>query len=59
MKELNFKNIFITTDRGYYTKKPPFESLVDCIEFLVKKGVEKKYIERMLKITPKFIVEGV
>lgn len=59
MNKLNFNNIFITTDRGYYTKKPPFESLVDCIEFLIDKGVDCKNIERMLKKTPKIIVEGV
>lgn len=59
MNKLNFNNIFITTDRGYYTKKPPFESLVDCIEFLIDKGVDCKNIEKMLKKTPKIIVEGV
>ena len=59
MNQLDFNNTFITTDRGYYTKKPPFESLVDCIEFLIEKGVDGRNIEKILKITPKIIVEGV
>lgn len=59
MNKLDFNNTFITTDRGYYTKKPPFESLVDCIEFLIEKGVDGRNIEKILKITPKIIVEGV
>lgn len=59
MNRLDFKNIFITTDRGYFRKKPPFESLVDCIEFLVEKGVDIRSIEKMLKSTPEFIVKGV
>lgn len=58
MNQLDFNNTFITTDRGYYTKKPPFESLVDCIEFLIEKGVDGRNIEKILKITPKIIVEG-
>ncbi|NMW84451.1 hypothetical protein HKO22_01670 [Peptoniphilus sp. AGMB00490] len=59
MNRLDFNNIFITTDRGYYRKKPPFESLVDCIEFLIEKGVDNKSIKKMLKSTPEFIVKGV
>ena len=59
MNQLDFNNTFITTDRGYYTKKPPFESLVDCIEFLIEKGIDGRNIEKILKITPKIIVEGV
>lgn len=59
MNQLDFNNTFITTDRGYHTKKPPFESLVDCIEFLIEKGVDGRNIEKILKITPKIIVEGV
>ena len=59
MNKLDFNNTFITTDRGYYTKKPPFESLVDCIEFLIEKGVDCRNIEKVLKITPRIIVEGV
>ena len=58
MNQLDFNNTFITTDRGYYTKKPPFESLVDCIEFLIEKGVDGRNIEKILKITPKIIEEG-
>lgn len=58
MKKVNFENIFITTDRGYYAKKTPIESLKDCIEFLLNKGVDKKNISKMIKVTPKFIMEG-
>ncbi|MBU5668641.1 hypothetical protein KQI68_02185 [Peptoniphilus sp. MSJ-1] len=58
MKKTNFENIFITTDRGYYTKKSPIESLIDCIEFLLNEGVDKKDIAKMIKTTPKFIMKG-
>lgn len=58
MKQSKFENIFITTDRGYYTKKTPIESLIDCIEFLLSKGVDKKNIAKMIKTTPRFIMEG-
>ncbi|SUB75649.1 DUF6282 family protein [Peptoniphilus indolicus] len=58
MRNLDYENIFISTDRGIYNKKTPINSMKDAIKFCLESGIEIKNIEKMIKFTPKNLVEG-